>query len=514
MPDPNNTPTQALPAPEVGDIVTGIVTFAGSTGLILDVDGTSGFVYESELPSADGETSSERYVVGDQVEALILWIDPDDGRFSLSLRRISPGYQEAYTAFNIGDIVTGTIIDANPAGLDIDLNGVSGWVPDSELPLADGEMPSDRYAVGDQIETLVGFFDLREYSLILSAQRINPAYEEAFAAFDLGDIVTGTIIDVTPAGLDMDLNGISGRVPDSELPLADGEMPWDRYAVGDQIEVLVYILNFVHRSLIVSVRRTDPGYEEALAKFNVGDIVTGTVTDIAPASLSLDVNDVRGWILDSDLPLANDETPSDLYTIGNRVRAFVLSIDPVVRHLWLSIRRASPGYKEAFATFDAGDIVTCTITGIDRSGLDLDVNGVDGTALKSDLPLVAGEMPSDRYAIGDRVAAFIKLADSEDCSLMLSVRRASSSYEESLATFNVGDIITGIITDVDHGGLDLDVNGVSGWVPDLDLPLGAGETPSDRYAIGDQIEAFVRLVDFKDRSLILSVHSISSGDLP
>ena len=244
MPDPSSTPAQALPVPEVGDIVTGIVTFAGSTGLILDVDGTSGFVYESELPSADGETSSDRYAVGDQVEALILWIDPDDGRFSLSLRRISPGYQEAYTAFNIGDIVIGTVIDANHAGLDLDLNGVSGWVPDSELPLADGEMPSDRYAVGDQIETLVCFFDLREYSLILSAQRINPAYEEAFAAFDLGDIFTGTIIDINSTGLYLDMNGVNGLVDAPEIPLGDGEMPWDRYAVGDQIEVLVYFLNF------------------------------------------------------------------------------------------------------------------------------------------------------------------------------------------------------------------------------------------------------------------------------
>ena len=179
---------------------------------------------------------------------------------------------------------------------------------------------------------------------------------------------------------------------------------------------------------MVSVRRADPSYEEALAKFNVGDIVTGIVTDIAPANLRLDVNDVRGWILDSDLPLANDETPSDLYTIGNRIEALVLSIDPVVRHLWLSVRRASPGYKEAFATFDVGDIVTGTITGIDHSGLDLDMNGVSGWISDFDLPLGTGEMPSDHYAIGDLIEAVVRLVDFKDRSLILSIRNTSSGH--------------------------------------------------------------------------------------
>ena len=57
------------------------------------------------------------------------------------------------------------------------------------------------------------------------------------------------------------------------------------------------------------------------------------------------------------------------------------------------------------------------------------------------------------------------------------------------------------------------MNGVSGWISDFDLPLGTGEMPSDHYAIGDLIEAVVRLVDFKDRSLILSIRNTSSGHL-
>ena len=125
MPDTGGTSAQSLPAPQDGDIVTGIVMSTGSPGLVLDVNGTSGLVYRSELPLAAGETSSDRYAVGDQVEALILWIDPDDHHFMLSVSRISSDYEEAFAAFGVGDIAIGIAMDARLGLLHLDINGVS-----------------------------------------------------------------------------------------------------------------------------------------------------------------------------------------------------------------------------------------------------------------------------------------------------------------------------------------------------------------------------------------------------
>ena len=339
MPSPSSTSTQSLPALQDGDIVTGIVTSTGSPGLVLDLNGTTGFVYESEIPLAAGETSSDRYAIGDQVDALILWIDPDDYHLMLSVSRISPDYLEAYMAFNIGDIVTGTVMGIDPEGLNLDVNGVDGWIPNCELSLADGEELSNHYAVGDRVRALVLFIDSVDRGLSLSARRASPNYEKAFATFDTGDIVTGTITGTNLGFLNLDINGVSGRV----FNFNNSEIPSDRYIVGAKIRALILSVNSVDRDLWLSIRRASPIYEEAFATFDTGDIVTGIVTDTRPGLLDLDVNGVDGWISDSDLPLIEGKMPSEHYAIGDQVTVLVEFVDSEYRCLKLSIHNIGSG---------------------------------------------------------------------------------------------------------------------------------------------------------------------------
>ena len=404
---------------------------------------------------------------------------------------------------NLGDIVIGFITDVDENGVWLDVDGVVGLADVRELPLTHGEVPADRYFVGDHLSARVWFVDHDAGHLSLSIRRTNRGYDEALTGFKVGDIVTGSVTEVDEEeGIWL---GVVGLADVRELLLADGEVPAVRYSVGDQISVRVWIVHHDAGHLSLSVRRAARGYDEAFVAFKVGEIVTGSVTEVCENGIWLDVDGVVGLADALDLPLADGEVPADRYSVGDHLSVRVCLLNHDGCDLALSVRRATPGYDETLAHFEVGDIVTCSVTYVGPTSLHLDVDGVVGLADMRELPLADGEVPADRYSVKDQISARVWIVDHDAGRLGLSVRRAAPGYDETLAAFEVGDVVTGSVTCVFPIGLDLDVDGVVGLVAGRELPLADGEVPADRYSVGDQLSARIWIVDHDAGSLNLSV---------
>ena len=241
---------EALSAHSVGDFVSATITaIEGNGGLLLDVGGVIGHVPPWELSLTDGESTRDRYAVGDTVHALFVWqVSCETRHLSLSARRNTPSYVEALNAHNISDVVSATVTDFwGNGGLWLDVGGVTGSVGPQELSFAGSGSAQDHYAVGDIIRGLFVwdvYHDTRHLSL--SARRNAPGlvkrldtYAEALDAHSVGDVVSGIVIDTTDDALILDVGGgVIGRVGPQELFLADGESSQDRYSVGDTVHDL------------------------------------------------------------------------------------------------------------------------------------------------------------------------------------------------------------------------------------------------------------------------------------
>ena len=525
-----NTPAyaEALAARSVGDLISGVVVVVQlNGGLLLDVDGAIGSVSPDELVLADSQSAQERYPVGDTVNDLFVWLVDHDARawglsmplLALSVRRNAPGYVQALDAHNVGDLVSGVVTGfQRNGGLWLDVDGIIGSVSPNELVLADGQSAQERYPVGDTVNDLFVWqvnHDARE--LHLSVRRSAPANIEALATHSVGDLVSGVVTGFQGhGGLWLDVDGIIGSVSPRELALADGQSAQERYPVGDTVnDLFVWQVNHDARDLYLSVRRSAPGYVEALAAHSVGEVVSGVVTDFqGHGGLWLDVDGIIGSVSPWELPLADGESVQDRYPIGEPVRdLFVWQVNHDARHLSLSVRRSAPGYVEALAAHSVGEVVSGVVTDFQgHGGLWLDVDGIIGSVSPWELPLADGESVQDRYPIGEPVRdLFVWQVNHKARDLTLSVRRSAPAYVEALDARSVGEIVSGVVTRPNEWGIWLDAAGVVGWIPTRELALDEGESPRDGYPVDQPIEARVWQIDRISRTTILSVRRLGTA---
>ncbi len=504
---------KALQRRAVGDVVSGTITvLASDGGLWLDVDGLVGSVEADELTLAGGESTQERYAVGETIDDLFVWgIDHEDRVLRLSAKRGAPGYAEVLRRHVVGDVVSATITGFNgDDGLWLDVDGLAGGIPPGELALADGESARDRYAIGDTIDGLfVWDIDHQTHHLGLSVKRNAPGYVEALQRHAVGEVVSATVTGFEGSGgLWLNVDGLVGGIPPWEIVLADGESARERYAVGETIEGLfVWGVDHNPRGLALSLKRNAPGYLEALQRRTVGDVVSATITGFeGSGGLWLDVDGLAGGIPPGELALADGESARDRYAIGDTIDGlFVLLVDHEARDLHLSVKRNTPGYMEALQRRTVGDVVSATVTVIEDEFVMLDVDGLVGGVSAWDLDLADGESARERYAVGETIEGlFVWGVDHNARGLALSLKRNAPGYLEALQRRVDGEAASGPILLVHTTGLAVEVYGLFGLIPASELPLEAGQSPQQQYSVGETIAARVWMIDRVSRMVILS----------
>ena len=415
--------------------------------------------------------------------------------------------------------VVGTVVEVEREILWIEVGGVQSMLYASELMLGIGERPADRYAVGDHFEAVVFQMDPDPESgaAQFSIRRVSP-YPEALAALDLRTEVQATVVNTYDAGIELEIDGVRGNAYSDELPLQSSESPHQRYKPSETIKsVLVWGLDQEARHLALSVKRSAPGYLEALQRRAIGDVVSGTVTVLANnGGLWLDVDGLVGWVAPEELDLADGESAQERYAVGQTIEdLFVWQINHETRDLRLSVKRNAPGYVEALQRRAIGDVVSGTVTVLaNNGGLWLDVDGLVGWVAPEELDLADGESAQERYAVGQTIEdLFVWQINHETRDLRLSVKRNAPGYVEALQRRTVGEVVSGTITALaSDGGLWLDVDGLVGWGAPDELDLADGESARERYAVGQTIEdLFVWDIDHEARILDLSVKRNAPG---
>ena len=497
---------EAPNAREADRTVVGTVLEVEREFIWIETESTRAKLYASELMLGIGEVPADLYAPGDHFEAFVFQMEPDpnSGAPQFSIRRAAP-YLDALNRFKIGSIVVNaTVVNTYDVGIELDIDGLRGNAFFDELPLGSGESTHDRYQPGDTVADLFVWrvdHDTREF--LLSVKRNAPNYVEALNAHNIGDVVSATVtVLASDGGLRLDAGGVIGWVGPQELSLASGESAQDRYAVGRTVDNLfVWQADRDDRILNLSVRRSVPGYVEALSAYSVGDVVSATVTAFqSNGGLWLDAGSVIGSVAPDELPLAEGESAQDRYAVGSTLHnLFVWQVNYRTRCLDLSVRRNAPGYVEALNAHNVGDVVSATITLLSGS-LWLDVDGVIGFVPRQELALADGESTQDRYAVGNVVRARVWQIDLEGRDVALSVRRlGTDSIEETIA---LGATIDSVVREVRHGAIRVLVASQSVRILMCELSLGIGEQL--HFKNGDSIPVVVLALDSDGKPSALS----------
>jgi small subunit ribosomal protein S1 len=338
-------------AMSTGDVVEGTVIAAEKHEVWLDLGprGT-GLVVGREIEH------SQDINPGDVISASVLDPEDDRGYAILSLKKVAKekGWESLEERFGKGEVFTVTAFDANKGGLLIEVDGIRGFLPVSQLsaenyPRVSGADKDEilhrlNALVGKPLEVRVLDLNRRDNKLILSEKAAKREDTESkVSKMKVGDVVEGVATGVVDFGIFVNVNGVEGLVHISEIAWDRVDNPSTYVKVGDKVNAKIISIDRDKLSLSMKQLMPDPWIKDA-AKYQVGDEVEGKITRITPFGAFVQVTPaIEALVHISELSDTHVEDPSTLVKLGETKKFRIITIDPEAHKLSLSLKTRKKG---------------------------------------------------------------------------------------------------------------------------------------------------------------------------
>jgi len=349
--------------------------------------------------------------------------------------KMVPNYDATIMSFEEGDIVTGTVVRVDKDEVLVDIGYKSeGVVPANELSIRKSVDPSEEVSVGDVVDALVLTKEDADGRLILSRKRarFERAWQRIEKAAEEGTPVTGNVIEVVKGGLILDL-GVRGFLPASLVDIRRvAEL--DEF-LGQALECRVIELNRFRNNVVLSRRAVleeerRGAREQILDRMNVGDLVSGTISNIVDFGAFVDLDGIDGLIHISELSWSHVNHPSEVLTIGQKVDVRVLDIDRERQRISLGLKQTQKDpWQQVFENRQVNEIVHGKVTKLVSFGAFVEIEeGVEGLIHISELAQHHVEDPSEIVRPGQEVNVKIIEIDPDRRRLSLSLKRLEPEY--------------------------------------------------------------------------------------
>ena len=394
-----------------GDVVTGKVVRIDKDEVLIDIGYKSeGVIPNNELSIRKSVDPSEEVELGEEVDALVLTKEDQDGRLILSKKRarFERAWRRIEAAAESGEPVIGAVIEVVKGGLIIDL-GVRGFLPASLVDIR--RVPNLDEYLGQNIQCKVIELNRSRNNVVLSRRAVleEERKEQRQAILERlqpGLIIEGQISNIVDFGAFVDLDGIDGLIHISELSWSHVNHPSEILNIGDTVQVKVLDIDRDRQRISLGLKQTqeDP-WQRVVDTYNVGDELEGTVTKVVAFGAFVEILEgVEGLVHISELAQQHVENPREIVQPGDDVKVKILEIDSERRRLSLSIKRVEdqilPRREVGTATAgDAGDM-----DDMPELGLSEDVFADAPEAAAPDEPLAEAVLP-DEPTVEESVAA-------------------------------------------------------------------------------------------------------------
>ena len=331
---------------EEGDVVSGRVVRIDNDEVLVDIGYKSeGVIPSNELSIRKNVDPHDEVELGEEVDALVLTKEDQDGRLIMSKKRarFEKAWRRIEAAAECGEPVEGTVIEVVKGGLIIDL-GVRGFLPASLVDIR--RVPNLDEYMGTKIESKVIELNRSRNNVVLSRRAVleeerKEQRQEILDRLQPGLVVEGQISNIVDFGAFVDLNGIDGLIHISELSWSHVNHPSEILSIGDTVQVKVLDIDRDRQRISLGLKQTqeDP-WQRVVDTYNVGDELEGTVTKVVTFGAFVEILDgVEGLVHISELANHHVENPREVVQPGDDVRVKILEIDSERRRLSLSVKR-------------------------------------------------------------------------------------------------------------------------------------------------------------------------------
>lgn len=338
---------------KVGDLVKGIVYSYDSEGAVVDIGGKSAAVVPTKEASNDNKKPEEVLEKGQEYEFLVISEPDENGKITLSRKKVDLFYawQELKKLKEANEIIKGDVVQVVKGGVLVDIIGVRGFVPSSQIQNRGVE-----YKVGDKMEVKIISLDEEHNNFVLSNKKIysdsiETAKEEIFSQIEVGQVIKGRVVRVTDFGAFIDIGGFDCLLPLSQISWKWVEHPTDLLKIGEEIEVGVFDVDVAKQRITLSLKSITPDpWEAASAEVKEGEFREGLITRIKPFGAFVEIFDGVEALLPHSELVEYQNTNNVILNVDDKINVCVLKFNPQDKRISLGFSKPEESKSDAVET--------------------------------------------------------------------------------------------------------------------------------------------------------------------
>ena len=429
--------------------------------------------------------------VGDEVEVFVESQEDADGQLILSHKkaRALRSWDRVNQALSNDEIIKGYIKCRTKGGMIVDVFGIEAFLPGSQIdvkPIRDYDM-----FVGKTMEFKVVKINNEFKNVVVShkaliEEELEQQKKEIIAKLEKGQVLEGTVKNITSYGVFIDLGGVDGLIHITDLSWGRVNHPEEIVQLDEKINVVILDFDDEKKRIALGLKQLTPHPWDSLdTELKVGDKVKGKVVVMADYGAFVEIAPgVEGLIHVSEMSWSQHlRSAQEFLKVGDEVEAIILTLDREERKMSLGLKQLKPDPWESIEErYPIDSKHTAAVRNFTSFGVFVELEeGVDGLIHISDLSWTKKiKHPADFTAIGDEIEVIIMEIDKENRRLSLGHKQLEENPWEVFETlFNVGSIHEGTIMEISDKGVIISLPyGVEGFATKKNIVKEDGKLAS------------------------------------
>jgi small subunit ribosomal protein S1 len=499
-----------------GSVVTGTVLSIEKDMILIDV----GLKSEGRVPIREfGNDEDEiKIKAGDNVEVFIERLEDANGQAILSREkaRREESWVNLEKALEKQQRVNGVIFGKVKGGFTVDLEGATAFLPGSQVDIRPIKDLSVLMGTPQPFQILK--MDRRRGNIVVSRRAVledsrAEARTELVANLEEGQVLQGVIKNITDYGAFVDLGGVDGLLHVTDISWKRINHPSEALKIGESVQVKVIKFNDETQRISLGIKQlTEDPWLKVFERFPIGSKMSGVVTNITDYGSFVELEDgIEGLVHVSEMSWTKKNVhPGKIVSTSEKVEVMILEIDVQKRRISLGIKQCIDNPWEKYKTENKiGDTIEGEIRNITEFGLFVALSeDIDGLVHLSDISWDGnGDELIKDFTKGTSVKAKILDIDIEKERISLGIKQLTEDLTSTeLGNLSKGSIVTCTVSVISDKGLDVSVgDNISGFIKRNDLARERSDQKTERFGVGDKIDAMVTNIDKKLRKVSLSI---------
>mgnify|MGYP001083130789 FL=1 len=499
---------QTLSNIQPGEVMEGTVTAVDKREVLVNI----GFKSEGVIPSSEFRYNQDLQV-GDKVEVYVESAEDKKGQLVLSHKKARQlrSWDRVNEALEKDEIIKGYIKCRTKGGMIVDVFGIEAFLPGSQIdvkPIRDYDIYVDKTMEFKVVKINQEFRNVVVSHKALIEAELEQQKKDIIGKLEKGQILEGTVKNITSYGVFIDLGGVDGLIHITDLSWGRVNHPEEIVQLDQKLNVVILDFDDAKKRIALGLKQLTPHPWDALAsELKVGDKVKGKVVVMADYGAFVEIAaGVEGLIHVSEMSWSQHlRSAQDFMKVGDEVEAVILTLDRDDHKMSLGIKQLTPDPWENIETkYPVGSRHTARVRNFTNFGVFVELEeGVDGLIHISDLSWTKKiKHPSEFTQIDAPIEVQVLEIDKDNRRLSLGHKQLEENPWDVYETIYKPDSIhTGTITEVNDKGAVVTLNeGGEGFVPGRGLMKADGTTAKK----GETLEFRVLEFGKNNRKIILS----------